>query len=74
MNPESLMIEDEKAMHQMSKALDALRLQGPPADKADKPALMGPKAFFLDRRQITHVARGGGSGVVWPRAPAGARR
>ena len=69
---ESLMIEDECAMNAMSVALEGLRREGAPPERP--PALLSPKAFFLDRRQIMHIQRSGGVAVLWPRSAAAAAR
>jgi hypothetical protein len=69
---ESLMMEDEAAMGAMGAALERLRREPPPPNQPG--ALMGAKPFFLDRRQISHLSRPGGSGVLWPKTPAAAAR
>ena len=69
---ESMMLEDERAMGTMSTALERLRREAPPPNQP--PAMLNAKPFFLDRRLIMHVARQGGTGVVWPRTPAAAAR
>ena len=66
------MIEDECAMNSMSAALEALRRDGAPVERP--PALLSPKAFFLDRRLIMNVQRSGGVAVLWPRSAAAAAR
>ena len=66
------MIEDERAMGTMAAALERLRRDPPPPNQAG--AGLAPKPFFLDRRLIMHVARSGGTGVVWPRTAAAAAR
>ena len=69
---ESLMIQDEQAMNAMSRVLEGMRAEPPPTDKP--PALMGSRAFFLDRRQIMHIGRGSNGGVLWPRSAAAAAK
>lgn len=97
---ESMMMEDEQAMHSMGNgtciaskrledpfsvecgangcglcmptALENLRRVVPMTNQST--ALMAPKPMFLDRRLVMHVARGGGTGVVWPRTAAAAAK
>ena len=69
---ESMMLEDEQAMTAMSAALERLRREQPPPNQP--PALLHAKPMFLDRRLIMHIARAGGTGVVWPRTAAAAAR
>ena len=69
---ESMLREDDHAMGSLSANLEKLRREQPPPNQP--PALLGAKAFFLDRRLIMHVARGGGTGVVLPRSQAAAAR
>ena len=49
----------------------SLALHPPPNQP---PALLHAKPMFLDRRLIMHIARAGGTGVVWPRTAAAAAR
>ncbi|KAL1529873.1 hypothetical protein AB1Y20_000803 [Prymnesium parvum] len=66
MQVDALNMEDELQMRELSRALEQKRAPPKPL-KEPSPSLAGPKAMYLDWRQIRHISRAGGVGVVWPR-------